>query len=46
MTKEQVKKIAKVIVPLLLAIAGAYGYVDSNCTCEAPASAEPVDAGE
>lgn len=36
MTKDQVKKITKAVVPMLLALAAAYGYVDSTCQCGAP----------
>lgn len=36
MTKDQIKKLAKVVVPLILALASAYGYVDASCTCSDP----------
>jgi hypothetical protein len=50
MTKDQIKKLAKVIVPALLALGAAYGYVDQSCTCSEPAPSAPVlevpDAGK
>ena len=51
MTKEQIKKLVKVLLPSLLALGAAYGYVDQSCTCSAPLESAPVvldapDAGE
>ncbi len=33
MTSDQIKKLSKLLVPVVLAIAAAYGYADSNCVC-------------
>lgn len=43
MNKETLKTLAKIIVPVLLTIGVTYGYVDSNCTCDAPAPALESD---
>lgn len=45
MNPQTVKKIAKYVVPLLLALGTAYGYVDTSCTCGEPGPAN-VPAGE
>ncbi len=34
MSRDQIKKLTKMLVPAALAIAAAYGYVDNNCSCE------------
>jgi hypothetical protein len=50
MTKEQIKKLVKLVLPVLLAVGATLGYVDSNCTCSEPAPSAPVvvelDAGK
>jgi hypothetical protein len=51
MTKDQVKKLVRYALPLLLAVGATYGYVDQSCTCSAPAetpapAVESPDAGE
>jgi hypothetical protein len=49
MTKDQIKKLIKLVLPVLLAIGATLGYVDSNCTCSEPAPSAPtleLDAGK
>lgn len=43
MTKDQAKRILKVVIPVALAIGAALGYVDENCTCEQPPAAPAVN---
>jgi hypothetical protein len=49
MTKDQIKKIIKLVLPVLLAIGATLGYVDSNSACSEPAPSAPtleLDAGK
>lgn len=43
MTKDQIKKLIKLVLPVLLAIGATLGYVDSNCTCSEPAAPPAVN---
>lgn len=46
MTKDQIKRIAKVVIPLLVAVAATYGYVDAPAPNDCPPVLETPDAGE
>lgn len=43
MKPETIKRAAKVLIPAALAIAGAYGYADENCTCGSPGVTPDTD---
>lgn len=43
MTKDQIKKVVKILLPVVLALGAALGYVDNNCTCSEPAAPPAVN---
>jgi hypothetical protein len=42
MTKEKIKQALKYVLPTLLALGVAYGYVQEGCVCSVPELEPPV----